>query len=84
MPKRTIVGKPANFGEWLFVALQENKLSQKQLAFDITVAENTIGSWIRNDRKIGITNLVWICIVISKVSGRSYDDLIVEASLFFK
>jgi len=84
MPKRKIVGEPANFGEWLILTLQENKLSQKQLAYDIAVAQNTIGSWIRNDRTIGIQNLVWVCLVLSDQSGRSYDELIVEASLFFK
>ena len=84
MARRTVVGKPTNFGEWLLQSLQQNKLSQKQLAFEIAVAENTVGAWIRNQRKVGITNLVWICIFLEKRSNKTYDELIVESSLFFK
>ena len=84
MSKRKVVGKPANFGEWLVAILQENKLTQKELAYDIAVAENTVVSWIRHDRKIGVTNLVWVCLVLSDKSDRSNAELIVEASLFYK
>tara|TARA_R110000824_G_scaffold40221_10_gene120817 strand:- start:5130 stop:5384 length:255 start_codon:yes stop_codon:yes gene_type:complete len=84
MPKRKIVGKPANFGEWLVTTLRESNLTQKELAYDIAVAENTISSWIRHDRNIGVKNLVWVCLVLSDKSDRSYAELIVEASLFYK
>ena len=84
MAKRKFEGEPTNFGEWLLKSLQDNDITRKKLAYEIAVAENSVGCWVLNQRNIGVKNLVWVCVYLSQVSGRPYEELIVEASLFFK
>lgn len=75
--------KPRTFGHWLLLNLRIHNMTQKQLAKKINVAENTIGSWTRNDREIRTTNLVWICKTFAESGSRTYGELLEESSLFF-
>ena len=72
------------FGEWLSFYLQFHGITQKEMAFELCVAQQTVGSWIRNERCIGIRNLVYVCLTLEKHSEETYEELMIESTLLFK
>jgi transcriptional regulator with XRE-family HTH domain len=71
------------FGKWLKAKLKSNHVSQKTLAHQICVSENTVTSWTRDDRTPSIRNFLWICRYIALEENTSMQIIIQEAAEYF-
>jgi len=71
------------FGKWLKAKLKNNRVSQKTLAKQICVSENTVTSWTRDDREPSIRNFLWICRYIALEENTSPSIIIQEAAEYF-
>jgi len=71
------------FGKWLKIKLRQNKIQQKTLAKEICVSENTVTSWVTDNREPSIRNFKWIVKFIAMQEQVPEYDVYNEASSFF-
>jgi transcriptional regulator with XRE-family HTH domain len=71
------------FGKWLKIKLKQNKIQQKTLAKEICVSENTVTSWVSDNREPSIRNFKWIVKFIAMKEQVPEYDIYNEASSFF-
>jgi len=86
MAKRKVVseGDPNTYGEWLLLWLTRLGKTRKELAHEVCVCQDAVGSWVWDQREPGIRNFLWACRIIAL--WRDEDEMVVvgEASEFFK